>query len=73
VVRLDRPSTRTVLAVSTRRESRRDVVKDVEQLDIVEIAAVENDVDAGEGLEDLRPQGGARLRDVGVGEQTDPR
>ena len=37
----------------------------------MDIAAVEDAVDPGEGVVDLRPEGGAGFGDVGVGDQAD--
>ena len=48
-----------------------DLVELVDDPQLVNIATMENQVDAGEGLEDLRPELRPRLRDVSVGDQTD--
>ena len=67
----DRSTGRPVLAVAPRRPQRRHLGQLVEHEQLVDVAAVEDGVDAGEDVEHLRPQLGTGFGDVGVGDQPD--
>src|SRR5829696_5958829 len=69
VVRGDRAAGRTVLAVAAGRPQRGHLGELVEHHEVVDVAAVQDAVDAVERAEGLRPQLGAGLGDVGVGDQ----
>ena len=60
-----------VLAVAARGPEGRDPRQFVKQPQLVDVAPVEDGVDPGEGVERLRPEFGARLGDVGVGDEAD--
>ena len=63
----------TVLAVAPGAVHRGNLLKFVEQGQIVYVAAVEYAVDAFERVVDLRPERRARFGDMGVGDQADSR
>ena len=71
VLRLDGPAPGAVLAVAASAVDRRNALELVEQSQVVYVAAVEDAIDASEGIEHLRPELGAGFGNVGVGHQAD--
>ena len=72
VLGLHGPPAGAVVAVAARDEDRRDLAELVDHREVVDIAGVEDAVDAVERLEDLRIELGHRLGDVRIGDEPNP-